>query len=180
MNVLWYGAKNRLDKASKVWSGYADYIISIGDPLSDPPPFSWRQHPHSKKLRLEFYDFDNPVDGGPTKADVEKLIAFSQARDNKGYALVHCQAGISRSSAASIILESIGKDEKQAKISIGRFLTSHPTIHPNFRMLILADEITNNAYRFVRAYLEHENQFIASFRKRYRFDDLYKKLRKTA
>lgn len=182
MDVLWYGARHDFKRMSKVWSDYADYAISIGDPFGSEekstPPWAWKQFPHSKRLRLEFFDYDNPIQGAPTTKDVEKLIAFCESRNNQGRVLIHCHAGISRSSAAAIIVETLGKDSRASDMAIHRFMIVHPECHPNFRMLVLADAITNNQYGFTDTYLRHEDKFIASYRKRYKFDTLYSHLRK--
>ena len=182
MNCLWYGAKHDFKKVVKLWGSHVDYAISIGDPYGEEekaqPPWAWKQFLPSKRLRLEFFDYDNPIEGSPGIKDVEKLIAFSESRNNKGTFIAHCHAGISRSSATAIILETLGQDSRSSKLAIERFLVSHPQVHPNFRMFVLADKITNRKYAFVQTYLEFEERFIASFRKRYKFDTLYKELRK--
>lgn len=78
-------------------------MISIGDP-GQPPPFGHRGP--RRLLTLEFYDTIVPSDPfGPTEEDVESVLAFAPTvQELGGTCLVHCQAGISRSTATSILL----------------------------------------------------------------------------
>jgi predicted protein tyrosine phosphatase len=57
-------------------------------------------------LKLEFYDSVVPSDPlGPTEEDVESVLAFAPVvQEVGGTCLVHCQAGISRSTATAVLL----------------------------------------------------------------------------
>ena len=58
-----------------------------------------------KHLKLAFEDIDAPIDGviGPEKSHVEELIAFVSKWNRDTPLLIHCWAGVSRSSASAII-----------------------------------------------------------------------------
>jgi predicted protein tyrosine phosphatase len=62
-------------------------------------------HP-GRHLRLRLHDIVEPVDGGivPETSHVADLIAFGKTWDRTAPLLVHCWAGISRSTAAAYIL----------------------------------------------------------------------------
>lgn len=171
---LWYGAEKDCERYSQFWKEHSNYFISIGDPGHLPPP-TFQKFLPSARLRLEFFDFDNDISGAPTRKDVGKLIAFVRSRNTsrstQNY-LVHCKAGISRSSSAALIIEGL-KSKEHLNLAIMRFLSAKPVIHPNFRMLAIADEITNNEFKFIKHYLKYEKQFIASFRKRFTYDQIY-------
>ena len=56
-----------------------------------------------RHLKLYFHDIVQPMDGHvpPGAGDAEKLISFFQSWDRQDPMLVHCWAGISRSTAAA-------------------------------------------------------------------------------
>jgi predicted protein tyrosine phosphatase len=171
---LWYGSEKDCKKYSKFSGGHSNYFISIGDPGSLPPPTFYEFLP-SARLRLEFFDFDNDILGAPTRKDIGTLIAFVKSRNTshsfQNY-LIHCKAGISRSSAAALIIEGL-KGKEYLDLAIQNFLSTKVEIHPNFKMLKIADEITNNEFQFIEHYLKYEKQFIASYRKTFTYEDIY-------
>jgi predicted protein tyrosine phosphatase len=81
-------------------SEQAASILSIGDPGDQAP--EELQH-FSSRLRLEFDDIESPITGHtlPTPADVEKAVHFIGEAPEP--LLIHCFAGVSRSSACSLI-----------------------------------------------------------------------------
>ena len=88
------------DEAARILSSEqcADFtfMVSIGDP-QERLPYGYDNI--AEKLRLHFYDSIDSF--GPTANDVREIIAYARriaARPAR--VLAHCQAGISRSSAA--------------------------------------------------------------------------------
>src|SRR5262245_10431623 len=76
------------------------YLVSIGGPYERPPV---GMHTVPARLRLVFDDVVREEEGGPSRDDVEHLVRFARQIDlGKGSVLVHCQAGIGRSSAAAL------------------------------------------------------------------------------
>ena len=113
------------------------YIVSIGDP-GESPPAGWRDGPHC--LRLEFQDRLLESDGGPTKRDVKRLIGFAREIDGgKGGILVHCQGGISRSTAAGAIILDVLLGPGRESDVLCEVYRLQPLALPNGRMLELAD-----------------------------------------
>ena len=121
------------------------HIISIGanEPLQRPPK-GFDNHP-AKKLRLEFWDISSAKRGkmtGPSKKDIEKIIDFSNGilKEENPTVLIHCFAGISRSTAAGLILltKYYNGDIEKAKKELFKLV---PKASPNTRMLKLAGEI---------------------------------------
>lgn len=81
------------------------YVISIGDEEDDAPPLDLHAGP---SLRMVFYDINgDDILGwaGMGQDDARRLVEFCAliAKD-PGPTLVHCAAGISRSSAAALVL----------------------------------------------------------------------------
>src|SRR5215475_13504878 len=76
-------------------------LVSIGDP-DERPPAGYRNV--RRKLRLLFTDVE-VEESGPTEEDVGKIIRLAGSlKTVGGKVLIHCGAGISRSSAAALIM----------------------------------------------------------------------------
>lgn len=107
-------------------------LLSIGDPgqpgCSGPRMLQF-------VVRLEFSDLL-----GPSTKDVEQIVAFaSKARQLQGACLVHCEAGISRSTAATIVLFAswFGPGREQdAALALLRLV---PRAMPNAMLVAIAD-----------------------------------------
>ena len=83
-------------------------LVSIGDPGQLSPDGMERV---TQRLRLEFHDVleSSAEDTAPCSADVERLVRFAECTaDTPRRVLVHCEAGISRSTAAALILTPCG------------------------------------------------------------------------
>lgn len=78
--------------------GRAISILSPDMPHPDFPSLAAGQH-----LRLTFHDVAADVAGleGPKLRDAERLVAFIRDWDQSAPMLIHCWAGISRSTAAA-------------------------------------------------------------------------------
>ena len=125
------------------------YLVSIGAPR-ERKPAGVRHVPRC--LRLVFTDTLSEQDGGPSRRHVERLVEFARGvRLARGRVLVHCQMGISRSSAAAAILLAVKAgpgSEPEVLKSVGAI---RPGARPNVRMLELADEVLGTGGALVRA-----------------------------
>jgi predicted protein tyrosine phosphatase len=109
-------------------------------------------HP-DRHLRLRMHDIVEPVDGGvvPESSHVADLIAFGKTWDRADPFLVHCWAGISRSTAAAYILlcdlHGPGSEETIAKGL--RFYAPHA--QPNRLLIRHADRLLGRDGRMIAA-----------------------------
>lgn len=118
------------------------HLISLGDPGSAPPA-GFDAHP-ARKLRLEFDDIERP---SPTCRwyvpcswrDVERLVAF--AAGVRGPTLVHCAAGVSRSTAAAILLLCAQLGRGREADAIATVCALRPQAWPNRRILWMGDAL---------------------------------------
>lgn len=119
-------------------SDQAASILSIGDP-GDQAPQEFEGF--SSRLRLEFDDIESPVTGHtqPTPADVEKAIRF--IREAPEPLLIHCFAGVSRSSACSLIkLLHVFGTEDYASV-FATLYRIRPIAYPNRLIASYVDDI---------------------------------------
>ena len=98
--------------------------------------------PEANHLILGMDDISNPMDGytHPAEEHVHELIDFVQRWDRRAPIVMHCYAGISRSTAAAFIAAcALSPAEDEAKIA-ARLRAASPTAYPNRRLVALADK----------------------------------------
>jgi predicted protein tyrosine phosphatase len=115
----------------------------------DPP----RGVDGERHLKLYFHDIAQPMDGHtpPSRADAEKMIAFFRAWRREAPLLIHCWAGISRSTAAAftgLCLFRPDAAEEELALELRR---ASPSATPNRLIVSLADEILGREGRMVKA-----------------------------
>ncbi len=104
-------------------------------------------------LRLHVHDIVEPMDGQvhPDAEHIERLIAFVRAWDRRAPLVIHCYAGISRSTAAAFT-SVCALNPRRAEREIARALrTASPTAQPNARIVSLAARILGRDGRMVDA-----------------------------
>ncbi len=97
--------------------------------------------PSERHLQLRFHDINLPMDGynPPELHHVERLIEFGRAWRDEASAIVHCFAGVSRSTAAALTLAAIRSPGREADAA--RLLRQRaPHAKPNRRMTGFADQ----------------------------------------
>jgi predicted protein tyrosine phosphatase len=117
------------------------HLISIGAP-GDPMPAGFERC--DKRIRLEFHDIsqDTDFEFGPRLHHVDQVVDFARAIEHEqGTLLVHCEAGISRSSAAALTVFAtwLGAGEEQQ--AVDRTYAVQPRAWPNGLFVTLADEL---------------------------------------
>jgi predicted protein tyrosine phosphatase len=124
------------------------WLISIGAP-EDELPIGY--HNISTKVRLLFGDTLD-AETGPQEVDVQALLEIAQnLRSSKGKVLIHCEAGISRSTAAALILYACWLGPGREDEAMDLVLTQRPIAIPNRRMVELADSLLKRDGRLVEA-----------------------------
>jgi predicted protein tyrosine phosphatase len=104
-------------------------------------------------LRVQMDDIIEPMDGfvAPSEAHIEKVLYFIRCWDRSAPMVVHCYAGISRSTAsafAAVCALNPHRDE----ISIARQIrAASPIASPNRLIVSLADKALGRQGRMLRA-----------------------------
>lgn len=94
-----------------------------------------------RHLRLSFHDVHAGAEGAtpPSVAHITELLAFLSARDSTDTILIHCRAGIGRSTATAFVAACLDHpDVSEREIAIALRRTS-PTARPNETLIRLAD-----------------------------------------
>jgi predicted protein tyrosine phosphatase len=129
----------------------ARHVVSlIGDVDGVDRPGGIARENH---LWLRFDDICSPLDGYimPGEQHVAELLTFVRGWDQRAPLVVHCFAGISRSTAgayASVCALNPGRDEASIAHALRR---ASPTATPNIRIISLADRLLGRDGRMVAA-----------------------------
>jgi predicted protein tyrosine phosphatase len=104
-------------------------------------------------LWLQMDDIADPIDGmiAPNEEHVTQLIEFVHRWKRTQPLVVHCFAGISRSTAAAFIAACALAPERDEEEIALRLRTASPTATPNPRLITLADAHLGRQGRMVRA-----------------------------
>lgn len=142
---------NLLEMASHARALAPSHLVSLVAPHEQPPtPDGIAAGRH---LRVEVHDISEPLDGHvlPDAAHVAPLIDLFRAwRHDDAPLLVHCVAGISRSTAAALIglVVKAGGREAEAAALLRRLA---PHALPNRRLIALADRLLAAEGRLIAA-----------------------------
>lgn len=92
-------------------------------------------------LRLNFDDTTSPREtGSPQAAHIREILRFGQAVPEDGRLLVHCLAGVSRSTAAAWAILCARQPKRAADELFWEVLDLRPIARPNVLMTALADK----------------------------------------
>jgi len=107
-------------------------------------------------LRLAFHDIPEPREGytAPDAALVARLLDFAAGWDAARPMLVHCWAGVSRSTAAAFIVACQRGPERAERDIAQALRAAAPYATPNPLMVALADAALDRAGRMSAAVAE--------------------------
>jgi predicted protein tyrosine phosphatase len=123
-------------------------LLATEDDLTRPAAIAPENH-----LWLQVHDIVEPEEGfvAPQPQHVEELVAFVQRWPREAPLIIHCYAGVSRSTAAAFVavcaLNPAG-DERAIAAALRR---ASPTATPNARIIAIADDLLRRQGRMIKA-----------------------------
>lgn len=131
-------------------TGARSVVTLLGDEalVQRPAEISPEHH-----LHLEMHDICAPCDGRicPQEHHVERLISFVRAWDRAAPIVVHCYAGISRSTAAAFVTACTLAPERDEHTIARALRDASPTACPNALIVSLADRLLGREGRMIAA-----------------------------
>jgi predicted protein tyrosine phosphatase len=129
----------------------AEHLVTLinNETMIDTPP---RIVPE-KHLRLAMNDIIEPIPGmvHPNEDHVARLIEFTDAWESDAPMIIHCWAGISRSTAAAYVaLCRLNPDVNEMTIA-AELRSASSSAYPNRRIVSLADKALGRNGRMVEA-----------------------------
>lgn len=123
-------------------------LISGGTPVERPASIASDDH-----LFLAFNDIVEPMEGltPPAAEHVKALIDFGHNWKREAPMIVHCWAGISRSTAGAYIIGCARNPDLDEEALAQDLRAASPSATPNARLVAFADEILGRDGRMVRA-----------------------------
>lgn len=131
------------------------HILSLLDP-DTPDPEMLLAHPPHRRMVLRFHDViekSSPRGNGswgavaPEEQDIARLLDFarealgSSSSAQPAHLLAHCHAGISRSTAAGILILATARPASSGEAIVEELLHLRPQAWPNLLILELGDKL---------------------------------------
>lgn len=139
------------------------HVLSILDP-GWPEPELLSGFDLNRRLRLRFHDVIESQPGwiAPERWDVELLLAFARdlVASRETHLLIHCHAGVSRSTAAATLVLAQTRPDRPTDEVLQEIVRLRPRAWPNLRILELGDEILGRRGEIVEAARAHYRRAI--------------------
>jgi predicted protein tyrosine phosphatase len=154
-----------IDELARHGAARVTHVLSILDP-GWPEPGAFAVFAPHRRLELRFDDVIDQLPGThpPQRQDVERLLAFADELGRDGPAahlLVHCHAGISRSTAGASLILAAAAPALAADAVLAAVLRQRPRAWPNLRMIELGDALLGREGALVAAAVAIYRQALA-------------------
>jgi len=131
------------------------HAISILDPEAPVPRVFGAYATLRDHWVLRFHDISRPLRGArpPEREDVAELLSYGEAlarAEGPAHLLIHCHAGISRSTAAAAIVLAQHRPGREIE-AFRKVVRLRPMAWPNSRMIRLADDLLGRGGRLTSA-----------------------------
>lgn len=120
------------------------HVLSILDP-EWPVPEVFGSFGEHERVELRFHDVieEHPGTVAPNPIHIEQLLAFGRGLGREpmrdAHLLVHCHAGVSRSSASMALLIAQAMPDRSGDAIFADILRIRPQIWPNLRIVEMGD-----------------------------------------
>jgi predicted protein tyrosine phosphatase len=140
------------------------HVLSILDPMT-PEPDAFGEFGEHARLELRFHDvIEEFVPGydSPQPHHIEALLAFGrdlmQEPEGQAHLLVHCHMGISRSTAAAVLLLAEARPQSSARAIMAEIAKVRSKAWPNLRMIEIGDSMLGLNGDLVQAVRDRHHQ----------------------
>lgn len=138
------------------------HVLSVLDP-DHPEIDAFGTYGEHTRVTLRFHDIIDPAEGKihPEPVHVEQILRFGEdlregvSERVEGHLLVHCHMGISRSTAAMLMLMAQNDTGASEDELFERLRTVRPQAWPNSAMIGFADEQLGRGGRLTEALRRH-------------------------
>lgn len=123
-------------------------LVNDGTVFARPPVVQKRNH-----LHVAVHDILAPAEGMvyPAETHVDEILGFARRWDRAAPMIVHCFAGISRSTAAAFSILCAARPDLDEEVVAQRIRQRSPEATPNSRIVSIADAMLGRSGRMVRA-----------------------------
>jgi len=130
------------------------HVLSILDP-DHPDPVAFAAFAPHHRLSLRFNDIiEWDADRlAPSRTDVERVLDFGRVLGEtaNSHLLIHCHAGVSRSTASAALILAQAEPTRPAKDIFAAIVGMRPRAWPNLRILEFGDAILGRNGEIVAA-----------------------------
>lgn len=129
----------------------ASHAISLLAPATPYPSF--RGIGAARHLKLSFHDIVQPMDGmsPPSSEDARRLVEFIADWPQERPLLIHCWAGISRSTATAFTALCMARPQQSEEALAVELREAAPSATPNRLIVTLTDQLLGRQGRMVEA-----------------------------
>lgn len=123
-------------------------LINAATPVERPAAI-----PADRHLFIAVSDITAPLDGHvlPGREHVERLLAFARGWNRARPMVIHCWAGISRSTAAAFVTACALEPRLDEKDFAHQLREASPSATPNARLVAIADALLERRGRMIAA-----------------------------
>ncbi len=118
----------------------ASHVVSLLDPGTAFPLIDGMAD--DRRLRLSVHDIEAEMEGydAPASTHMDSILSFVRAWDRSAPIVIHCYAGISRSTATAFITACAHNPDIDELLIARALRDASSTASPNRRFVALADE----------------------------------------
>ncbi|MEM9206874.1 MAG: protein tyrosine phosphatase [Pseudomonadota bacterium] len=147
--MLYVSSLSKLhDTVASIGASHMLTVISEGTPVERPETIKPENH-----LYLGFHDITEELEGHkpPMRHHVEAILEFGEKWGEESPLVVHCWAGISRSTASAYMIACASHPEADERELAQSLRRAAPSATPNIRMVRFADEVLGRNGRMTAA-----------------------------
>ena len=104
-------------------------------------------------MKIAFDDITEPMDGfvAPNAEHVERVLSFVRGWDRSAPLVIHCYAGVSRSTASAFAAACALNPHRDEMVIARQIRSASPIANPNRLLVSLADKALGRDGRMLRA-----------------------------